>query len=645
MHVVATAGHVDHGKSTLVRALTGSEPDRLAEERRRGLSIELGYCWTALPPVGDVAFVDVAGHERFVSTMLAGVGPVPAVLFVVAADDPWMPQAAEHPAALDALGLSHGVLAVTRSDVCDPAPSLARARAELAGTSLRDSPAVAVSGRTGAGLDELRRLVAAMVGVLSEPSPGADVRLWLDRCFHVRGAGTVVTGTLPAGRVSVGDLLALGPGTGGAGRREVRVRGVRSLGLPVESATGVARVALNISGTSVEDIDRGGVLVTPDAWQLADLVDVRVRPAPNEARLDTESGAARHRTGRGSTGRLPERPLLHIGAASVAAHCRPLGDGLVRLRLDQALPLRIGDRALLRDPGNRRVWGATVLDPAPEPLRRRGAARTRAAELGVHDGVPDLAAEVRRREVVRIGLLRRIGVDVSALHVAAPGPGEGPGESAERRTDVDPTDAVAGAGGGEAGVVSGDWVVSRRRAAALRGQLEDLVGEHERGSPLDRGVPVAAAANALGLPASGLVEALVRAPLRVVDGRVVAGETVVLPETVERALAGLETELGRQPFAAPTADRLRALGLDARTLAVAARAGRLLRVGDGIVLLPGAEEAAVDRLGELPQPFTTSEARVRLGTTRRVVLPLLAHLDRTGRTRRLPDDRRTVRPR
>ncbi len=171
MHVVATAGHVDHGKSTLVDALTQMTSDRLAEERRRGLSIELGYVWTSLPEVGDVAFVDVPGHERFISTMLAGIGPVPAVLLVVAADDPWMPQAAEHLAALDALGVRSGVVAVTRSDLADPAPAMARVSAELAGTSLHGAPVVAVSARTGAGLPELRQALTRMVAGLPEPDP------------------------------------------------------------------------------------------------------------------------------------------------------------------------------------------------------------------------------------------------------------------------------------------------------------------------------------------------------------------------------------------------------------------------------------------------------------------------------------------
>src|SRR3954468_22260246 len=163
MAVLATAGHVDHGKSTLVRALTGQDPDRLEEERRRGLSVQLGYRWTDLPGAGEVAFVDVPGHERFVPTMLSGVGPVPAVLFVVAADDPWMPQAAEHLAALDALGGEHGGLVVTRCDLADPGPALQRARQEVDATTLRGIPHVLVSGRTGVGLDRLRTALVGLV--------------------------------------------------------------------------------------------------------------------------------------------------------------------------------------------------------------------------------------------------------------------------------------------------------------------------------------------------------------------------------------------------------------------------------------------------------------------------------------------------
>ena len=197
MHVVATAGHVDHGKSTLVRALTGMEPDRYEEERRRGMTIDLGFAWTALPSGEVVAFVDVPGHERFVPTMLAGVGPVPAVLLVVSADEGWMPQTAEHVAALDALGVRHALLAVTRSDLADPAPVAADVRRRLGATSLAGLPAVAVSARTGQGLPELRTALGALVRSLPAPDSGAPVRLWVDRSFSIRGSGTVVTGTRP----------------------------------------------------------------------------------------------------------------------------------------------------------------------------------------------------------------------------------------------------------------------------------------------------------------------------------------------------------------------------------------------------------------------------------------------------------------
>ena len=227
MHVVATAGHVDHGKSTLVHALTGSDPDRLDEEHRRGLSIELGYCWTTLPGAGEVAFVDVPGHERFVPTMLTGVGPVPAVLFVVAADDEWMPQAAEHLRALQAFGVEHGLVAVTRSDLADPRPMMERARVETGRAGLGDAAVVAVSGRTGSGLEDLRRALVDMLGSLPPADPSADVRLWVDRCFTVRGVGTVVTGRLREGTLAVGDTLAHGCDS-------VRVRGLQTLGREVQ---------------------------------------------------------------------------------------------------------------------------------------------------------------------------------------------------------------------------------------------------------------------------------------------------------------------------------------------------------------------------------------------------------------------------
>ncbi len=576
MHVIATAGHVDHGKSTLVKALTGHEPDRLEEERRRGLSIELGYVWTSLPRVGEVAFVDVPGHEKFLRTMLSGIGPVPAVLFVVAADDPWMPQAAEHLAALDALGVSHGVVAVTRSDLADPAPMLDRARREIDQTSLRGSPTIAVSGVTGSGLDLLRATLQDVLLDLVPPSPEHDVRIWVDRAFHVRGSGTVVTGTLPAGTVAVGDRLATATGT-------VRVREIQALGHQRGAVAGVARVALNLANDARGEVNRDSVLVSPDRWHFTEKVDVRV-------------------TG---TGTPPERPLLHIGALATPVHLRRFDDDHARLALERALPLRVGDRAVLRDPGSRAVWGITVLDPAPPALRRRGAGARRALALARTGTEPDLDDELRRRGIASAELLRRIGVTVPAG--------------------------------------SGDWLVDDGAAALIGARMIDLVTAYDAEHPLEPGLAVPALARALGLPSPGLVADLVPGTLRLQDGRVTStARREGMPAEIEQAVRALEADLSSQPFAAPTADRLQELGLHRKAIAVASRAGRVLDLGQGIVLLPDAEHLAAAWLADLPQPFTTSQARQRLGTSRRVVLPLLARLDRTGLTRRHPDDRRTV---
>ena len=576
MYVVATAGHVDHGKSTLVRALTGTDPDRLQEERRRGLSIDLGYAWTALPglPGGEVAFVDVPGHERFLTTTLAGVGPVPVAMLVVAADDPWMPQAAEHLAALDALGVRHGLVAVTRADLADPGPALARARAEVDQTSLAGAPAVAVSTRTGAGLDRLKATLVEVLASVPPPDPGAPVRLWIDRRFHIRGAGTVVTGTLPAGTIRVGDTLA-------AGEARVRVRGLESLGRPREQISGVARVALDLGGHAPEEAARGTALVTPDAVASTRLVDVRLA----------------------GEGRVPEQPVLHLGSAHVGCRVRPLGKDVYRLTLEHALPLWVGDRAVLRDPGSRALWGARVLDPMPPALTRRGAATRRAEALTGYDGT--LAAELRLRGVVRREVLRQIGVPTMSL----------------------PPGAVS----------AGEWLLDGDRAAQLRKRLTALViaAGHE-------GLTIAAAAHELDLPDPALVEALVGEQITVTGGRLrVAGSA--LPPELAAPLDRLRTHLAGQPFAAPTTEELGQLGLSAAVVATLRRDGHVLRPAPGIVLLPDAPDRAVELLRRLPQPFTTSQARQTLGTSRRVVLPLLAYLDATGRTLRLPDDTRRVR--
>ena len=604
MQVIATAGHVDHGKSALVRALTGMEPDRWAEERRRGLTIDLGFAWMTLPGGECVAFVDVPGHERFVPNMLAGVGPVPAVLLVVAADGGWMPQSAEHLAAIDAVGIRHGLLAVTRCDLADPGPATRQALNFVSRTSLGAVEAVAVSAVTGAGLPELRDALARLVSALPAPDPRAPVRLWVDRSFSIRGSGTVVTGTLPAGTMTAGQELLLTPSL-----RPARIRGLESLNEPVTSVTGVSRVAVNLRGIPAGVPARGMALIEAGRWTLTKLVDVRLSRS-------AEMTLAPEMT-------LPPELTLHIGSARTQARLRPLGppgsSAIARLMLRDALPLHVGDRILLRDPGNAGVaiLGATVLDVAPPALTRRGAAAVAGDELAAWPDLPSAADLLRRHGFLRAGALAAMGVS------GGPPP------------------------------VAGDWLADPARWAGLRRQLAETVAAHARRDPLAIGMPPEAARAALGLPDRALIEALargIRVQVQLKDGYLrpheppeVLASVPSLPPRVAAGVRAVLADLEEAPFMAPEAGRLRELGLDPRAIAAAARAGLLLRVTDQIVLAPGAKAQAARVLAGLPQPFTTAEARQALGTTRRVAIPLLEYLDRAGITQRLPDDRRRLR--
>jgi selenocysteine-specific elongation factor len=610
MYVLATAGHVDHGKSTLVRSLTGMEPDRLDEERSRGLTIELGYAWRTLPSGRQVAFVDVPGHEKFLGTMLAGVGPVPAALFVVAADEGWMPQSEEHLTALDALGVRHGLLVVTRSDLADPEPALVAARRRLASSTLGSVPALAVSAATGAGLSALLAAIEALVDRLPPPDRTGPVRFWLDRVFTIRGSGVVVTGTLGAGSIKLGDHLAVS-GTG----RTVHVRGIQTLERPVPEASAVARVAVNLRGADHTVLSRGMALLTPGRW---------AEPATVDVQLDRSGQWAGDRDGGRDGGRageddwsLPIEAVLHIGSGHTVARIRPLAADnarlVARLTLREPLPLHVGDRALLRDPGQARgetriLARATVLDVDPPDLRRRGAADRRGRLLLSLPGIPDGAAILAQRGVLRAADLARMGVQVPPAHAA------------------------------------GEWLMDTGYRRALSERLAGLVARYAEAHPLEPTMPVDAARRALGLPDRRLVEAVVPQPLRLAAGRIGRPDrSGALPEPLAEAVDRVLARLAGSPFRAPEHDDLAALGLDRRGLAAAERAGRLLRVTDGVVLAPDADVAAAGILRDLPQPFTAADARRALDTTRRVVIPLLELLDRKGLTDRIDGNLRRVR--
>lgn len=588
MYVVATAGHVDHGKSTLVKALTGQEPDRWDEEKRRGLTIDLGFVWTTLPSGRDLAFVDVPGHEKFLGNMLAGVGPAPAALFIVAADEGWQEQSVDHRDAVNAFGITDVVIAMTRADRADEQQRIqtrAQIAREIAGTTLEKAPVIEVSARSGEGLDDLRRALDDLLARAPEPDSDARLRLWIDRSFSIKGAGTVVTGTLAAGTVRVGDTLDLGG-------VEVQVRGLQSEERQIDSLGPAARVAVNLRGRSADQVSRGDVLVTPGAWVLTDTVDVA------GVGFDTP----------------PREVVAHIGTAAVEAAFRRLDDHHARLTLTRALPLQVGDRIVLRKPGERSVYaGVQVLDVDPPELGRRGAGARRAAELAGMSPAGDAAHEVARRGAMRRGDLIRLGV----------------------ATPADPPKGV---------VAFRDFWVHAVTLLRWRDLLLEALDTHLGAEPLSPGLSRGAALTSLNLPDEALLGLVVAAAkLEHGDGVLRRPGAPVDLGDAEQGVATVEKRLRAEPFAAPEADDLADLGLGTRELAAAERAGRLLRLSDGVVLLPDAPRVAVARLRDLDQPFTTSAARKVLETTRRVAIPLLEHLDTVGLTRRIDGSLREVR--
>ncbi|MEV4317381.1 SelB C-terminal domain-containing protein [Actinocrispum sp. NPDC049592] len=455
---MATAGHADHGKSTLVQRLTGMPP-------------LLGSSWTALPSGRRVEFVDMPA-----ATTLAGLCPVTAVLFVVAADAGWMPQSSEHLAALQALGIKKGLLVITRCDLADPLPALRRARVHLAGTDLAEAEQVTVSSVTGQGIEDLRAALDRLADQMPLPDPTGAVRLWIDEAD-----GDGVTGTLPVGTLHTGDELVVAP----TGRR-VQVQSLRWLGQATAEVAGAGRVAVNLNGINPRRVRPGQALVTAGNWRFVSVLDVRLNM------LD--------RTG------MPARELvLHIGSAAIPARVQYLGPNVARLSLQSPLPLRIGDYGLLHDPARHQVVaGVTVLDILPPDLQRDGAVVERAVELSKRDITTDGMTELRRRGMVRKGDLIAMGCTVPR----APAVGE--------------------------------WLFDPDRFQKLRSALLDAVKDYAATHPDDPAMPKPEAAQALALPDRRLVEPLARASrglgIRMLAGRLVLGPKDAL-ETLSEELA------------------------------------------------------------------------------------------------------------
>ncbi len=594
MPIVGTAGHVDHGKSTLIQALTGRDPDRWAEEKERGLTIDLGFAWTELAPGTTVGFVDVPGHQRFMKNMLAGVGALDVALFVVAADEGWMPQTEEHLSVLDLLDVTHGVIALTRTDLVD-ADTVELAELEvddrIRDTSLEGWPVVPVSPVTGSGMEVLR---AALVGALDAAGTPADAgrpRLWVDRAFIVSGAGVVVTGTLTGGAMHRGDRLALFPGS-----LPTRVRGLQSHEIDIEQAAPGTRTAVNLSGLERRQITRGALLASAGQMRT------------------TRHFLADVRTVRSFEGRLTEKGAfhLHVGSGAWPVRLRTLGGEAIERRgpalftVDDDLPLVMGDRFVLRDVGRRAVTaGGQVLDPAPAGRMQRVSAAAVSLQAAL-EGTPDDRAQA---------LLEARGT-VSLRDLEVDSCGGTPSE----------------------GLLSPKSAASVAEAEKLAAALEQRLREYQSANPLRPGAPKASLVTGLGI-AADLLEALVAGADRIGDDGATLHTvdfSVGLGAHEEAVWADAKAELRRSGLAVP---RTSQLGLDDELLHALVRDGRLILISDEVGYLPEQLDEILERLATLEDGFTVAEFRDSLQVSRRQAVPMLEWLDANAWTTRYGDVR------
>ncbi len=575
MQVIATAGHVDHGKSTLVQALTGIDPDRFEEEKRRGLTIDLGFAWATLPSGEEIAFVDVPGHVRFLKNMIAGVGAVDACLFVVAATEGWKPQSEEHLRILELLGLRRGVVALTKTALVDD-DVLELAQLEIAekveGTFLAGAPVVETDAPTGAGLDGLRKALDSLVGGDrgAEQGESGRPRLWIDRVFPMRGAGTVVTGTLAGGSLAVGEALAVVPGPPPSLRPlEVKVRGLQRHRSSVQTA-GPGRLAVNLTGASHDQLVRGQALVKTAQWEPSRRVDASLAVLSSLDHEVSRRGAYRAYFG---SGQHAVRLSL-IGASSLL----PGEGGLVRLFLPRPVPLIPGDRYVLREVGrSETVGGGEVLDVDPV--------------LPVSRARPDRSVErvVAERRIVEAAVLERLtGVRV-------------PPSLADR------------------------YVVDEGARAELESRLGALV--HEAG-------PLGLELSRLGEVERAVLSEMSSVVLR--GGRAVSAANSRADVLSSHPFV---EALDASPFSPPSPSELQVSRDELRELVRQKRVVESDGLYFSPRAVAEAARRLSSMLGESPDGVTASAIRETLGTSRKYALPLLGHLDSQGVTRRRGDVR------
>jgi len=625
VHVIGTAGHVDHGKSTLVQALTGINPDRLREEQEREMTIDLGFAWLTLPNGESVGIVDVPGHRDFIENMLAGVGGIDAALFVIAADEGVMPQTREHLAILDLLRIPGGVVALTKIDLIDDPDWLELVQADvseaLQGTVLDGAPIIPVSARTGQGLAEL---TAALQEVLARTPPRPDrgrPRLWIDRVFTIGGFGTVVTGTLVDGHLEVGQEVEILP----RGLR-ARIRGLQTHKTRIQRAVPGSRVAINLTGVSKQDLARGDLVTTPGWLRPTTLADVRLDLLPDAP-----------------------FPLKHnafvkffCGSAETVARVRLLGtetlapgeSGWVQLELDDPLPLVRGDRFIIRVPSPAvTVGGGEVVDPNPGRKHRRFRPEVLARLETLARGTP---AEVLLQTLERRGPLTvRDLLEASGLGEAAPA------ALAELFSTGDAVvlDAVPEP-------APARLVVSRSWWSATTARMRDELAAYHARYPLRPGMSREELRSALRLDPRAYNGLMARAAA---DGLIVdEAATVRLPEhqvrftpQQQQAVDDLLARFRAAPYATPSVKEAAAL-VGEEVLGVLLARGDLVQVSPEVLFLRETYEEMVERIRTHIQQqgsITLAQVRDLFQTSRKYAQALLEYLDGVGVTRRVGDER------
>jgi selenocysteine-specific elongation factor len=625
-YIVATAGHVDHGKSALVKALTGTDPDRLPDEKARGITIDLGFAHLELPAAGPgtssflLGIVDVPGHEDFVKNMVAGVGSIDLALFVVAADDGWMPQTEEHLQILSYLGVSRAVVALTKIDL---AGDVSRVSAEivekLRDTPLAAAPIIATSVVTGQGLDQLK---AALANALASTPPPPDIgkpRLPVDRVFKLPGIGTVVTGTLTGGALRRGQIVAIQPSG-----KKARVRTIQSHNRDVEVSGPGTRTALNLHDLrAVGDVQRGDTITVEAFGGPSAIVDVQLEISSRAVRPLKEGSRVR----------------IHHGSCNVAAHVafyqsKQLAAGeraLAQLRLEKPSFVFAGDRFIVRDwPEQNTLAGGIVLDPDASRQSFRSAARFRF--LNERGKSPEDVSPFVASKVMHDGGARR-----SQLLLKS-------------RFSADAiSDAVSRAAAEGKVIVRGEYVFDPPKWQVWRSRAVDAVDMQHRAHPEQMGLSLTDLRTTLkaDLQDEGLFNTLVDDLyasdfVRVGPAIRRAMHRPALPAQLQAAGAKLRSTLAAKPFDPPSRKDLAPDPISQQALRFLIATGEAVEINMEVLMTAENMRRATELIRKFIRdhgPATVSELRQTLGSSRRVIVPLLERLDRDGVTLRQNDKR------